>query len=105
MNPFSYLCFMFVCHTVLSVPYNLVVICWERGDPLALLYVMFSCVFVTFPYGVLGQVWFLIVSIHDLCLPPYFTFTINRLYNSLNVFSIRVENSVNPDQMTSPDTG
>ena len=37
-----------------------------------LLYVMFSSVFVTFPYGVLGQVWYLIVSIPDLCLLPYF---------------------------------
>ena len=30
--------------------------------------IMFSCVFVTFPYGLLGQVWYLIVSIPDLCL-------------------------------------
>ena len=28
---------------------------------MALVYVMFSCVFVTFPYGVLGQPWYLIV--------------------------------------------
>ena len=27
-----------------------------------------SCLFVTFAYGVLGQVWYLIVSIPDLCL-------------------------------------
>ena len=39
---------------------------------LALLYVMFSCAFVTFPYGFLGQVWYLIVSITDLCLLSYF---------------------------------
>ena len=32
----------------------------------------FSCVLVTFPYGVLGQVWYLIVSIPDLFLLPYF---------------------------------
>ena len=37
-----------------------------RAEVLALLCVMFSCVFVTFPYGVLGQVWYLIVSIPDL---------------------------------------
>ena len=43
----------------------------KRVDLLALLYVVFSCVFVTFPYGVLGQVWYLIVSIQDLCLLPY----------------------------------
>ena len=31
-----------------------------------------SCAFVTFPYGVLGQVWYSIVSIPDLCLLSYF---------------------------------
>ena len=30
-------------------------------------FVMFNCVFVTFPWGILGQVWYLIVSIPDLC--------------------------------------
>ena len=60
-----------VCHVVLSVDCRLVVTCWVRADLLALLYVMFSCVFVTFPCGVLGQVWYLIVSIPDLCLLPY----------------------------------
>ena len=35
----------------------------EKGDLLTLFYVMFACVFVTFPYGVLGQVWYLIVLI------------------------------------------
>ena len=42
-------------------------------DFLALMFVMFSCVFATYPYGVPGQVWFLIVSISDtcICLPPY----------------------------------
>ena len=49
------------CHTVLSVPYSLVVTCWERAHRLALLYVTFFCLFVTFPYGILGQVWKLIV--------------------------------------------
>ena len=33
---------------------------------------MFYCVFVTFPCGVIGQVWYLIVSIPDLCLLTYF---------------------------------
>ena len=40
---------------------------------MAPLYVMFSCVFVTFPYFILGQMWYLIVSIPDLCHLPYFT--------------------------------
>ena len=40
----------------------------KKIDLMALLYVMFSCAFVTFPYSVLGQVRCLIVSIPDLCL-------------------------------------
>ena len=55
----------------MSVSCSLLVTCLERADLLALLHVMFSCIFVTFPYGVLGQVWYLIVSIPDLCLPSY----------------------------------
>ena len=39
------------------------------------LYLMVSCVFVTFPYDVLGEVWYLIVSIPDICLLPYFNLT------------------------------
>ena len=50
------------------VPFSLVVTCWERAVLLALLYVMFSCAFVTFAYGVLGQVWYLIVSNAPLSL-------------------------------------
>ena len=37
-----------------------------------LLLVMFNCVFVTFPPGILGQVWYLIASIPDLCRLSYF---------------------------------
>ena len=36
-----------------------------------LLFVMFRCVFVTFPCGILGEVWFLI-SIPDLCRLSFF---------------------------------
>ena len=76
----SLLLFLFrVCHAVLSVPCSLVATCWETADLLALLCVMFSCVFVTFPYGVFGQVWYLIVSIPDLCLLPYFVRNVGYL--------------------------
>ena len=61
------------CLLVLSVPCSLVVTCWERADLLVPLCVIFSCVFVTFPYGVLCQVWYLIVSIPDRWLLPYLT--------------------------------
>ena len=60
--------FVFLC--------SLVVTCWKRADLLALLYVMFSSVFVTFfvtfPYAVLGQICYFIVSIPDLCLLFYY---------------------------------
>ena len=36
--------------------------------------VMFNCVFVTFLWDILGQVWYLIVSIPDLCRLSYFNF-------------------------------
>ena len=46
-----------------SVYCCLVVTCMERADLLALV-VMSNCEF--FPIGILGQVWYLIVSIPDL---------------------------------------
>ena len=49
----------------------LVVTCWERADLLALVGDVY-CIFVTFPYGILGQVWYLIVSFPDLCHLFYF---------------------------------
>ena len=36
------------------------------------LFYFFNVLFITFPYGVLGHVWYLIVSIPDLCLLVYF---------------------------------
>ena len=42
-----------------------------KGWPLDSL-VVFSGTFVTFPYDVLGQVWYLFESIPDLCLLSYF---------------------------------
>ena len=57
-----------VCHAFLSVHCSLGVTCWKMASVLILLYVMFYGVLVTFPYGVLGQVWYLIESIPDLCL-------------------------------------
>ena len=56
----------------MSVPCSLVITCWERAGLLALLCVMFSCVFVTFSYDVLGQVWHLVQLIPDLYFLPYF---------------------------------
>ena len=58
-----------VCHAFASVHCCLVVTFWERAW---LLLVMFNCVFVTFPCGILDQVWYLNVSIPDLCRLSYF---------------------------------
>ena len=35
-------------------------------------FVVSNCEFIHFPIGVLGQVWYLIVSISDLCTLTYF---------------------------------
>ena len=52
-----------LCHTVMSVSCSLVVTCRKRADLLAFLYVMFSCVCVTFLLGVQGKVLYVIVLI------------------------------------------
>ena len=51
------------CHIVLSVLCNLVVTCLEKTDLLTHMCVLVSCVYVTFPHGVLNQVWCLIFFI------------------------------------------
>ena len=56
---------VYLCYAVLSIPCSLLVTCAEGTDPLALMCFVFSCVFVIFPYGVPGQVWYLMVSIPD----------------------------------------
>ena len=43
-----------------------------KGLTSLLSFVMFYCIFVTFSCGILGQVWYLIVSIPDLCHLDYF---------------------------------
>ena len=65
-----FLCFTFV-FIILSCLFH-VIVCCKRADLLALLCVMFPCVFVILPYGVSDQVWYLIDSISDLCLRHYF---------------------------------
>ena len=49
-----------VSQALASVHCCLVVTCWERIDPLALVGDVY-CIFVTFQCGILGQVWYLIV--------------------------------------------
>ena len=60
-----------VCHAFASVHCCLLVTCWERADLLTLVCYVY-CDFVTFPFGTMGKVWYLIVSIPDPCCPIYF---------------------------------
>ena len=56
------------CVVMLSRPF-IAALCSPAAKGLAywLLFVMFNCVFVNIPCGILGQVWYLIVSIPGLC--------------------------------------
>ena len=64
-------CLVFAMCLCASVYMCFVVTCWERADLLALVCGA-CCEFVTFPIVILGQVWYLIVSIPDLCALTYF---------------------------------
>ena len=64
--------FCFMCFSCFSTVYCcLVVTCWESADLLTILGDVY-CIFVTFPYGMLGQVWYLVVSFPDLYRLAYF---------------------------------
>ena len=59
--------FCVLCFLCFGVFYCcLVVTCWERADHMALVGDVY-CIFVTFPCGILGQVWYLIVPFPDFC--------------------------------------
>ena len=82
--------FQGVYHDFLSVYCSFVVTCWEMVERLALLYVMFSCCFFpfVFSFGGLVQVWYLIVSISDLCTLTYF------LFNNIALTQYRIDTKV-----------
>ena len=70
MDHFCYLCLVFVMLSRLFIA-----ALWSpagKGLTYSLSFVMFNCVFVTFPCGFLGRMWYLIVSIPDLCHLSYF---------------------------------
>ena len=60
-----------VCYAFASVHCSHVVTCWEKADLLALVG-DFYLIFVTFPFDILGQTWYLIVSFPDLYPLSYF---------------------------------
>ena len=59
------------CHAFASVHCCLVVTCRERADLLALVCDVY-CDFIAFPFGILGQVWYLIYQFPDPCCLSYF---------------------------------
>ena len=72
MDHLCYLCYLLV-FVMLSCLF--IAALWSstgKGLTSWLLFVMFNCVFVTFSCGILVQVWYLIVSIPDLCHLSYF---------------------------------
>ena len=71
-----------VTYAFASVHCCLVVTCLERDVLLALVGDVY-CSFVTFQYGILRQVWYLIVSFPDLCRRSYFYWSL-QVRHSLN---------------------
>ena len=85
-------CVSCVSHAFASIHCCLVVTCWERADILALVGYVY-CIFVTFLCGILDQVWYLIVSIPDLCRLSYFyclNFKVSTFFLISNIFFINI---------------
>ena len=61
---------------------------------------MFNSVFVTFPCGILGQVWYLIVSIPDLCQLSCLVEAYKAVFAGVFSFSLKVF-SVGPQTVKS----
>ena len=66
----DHLCYF--CIVFVMISRLLIAALWsppEKGLDSWLSFVVLHYVFFTFPFGILGQVWYLIVSIPDLCQP------------------------------------
>ena len=65
---------VYLCYTVFSALYSIVIPFSERADPLALLCVVFSCfvLFCHFPIWYSGSGMVLDIAIPDICLHLYF---------------------------------
>ena len=79
MDHLCYLCLVFV-----GLSHLFIAALWSpagKGLVAWLSLVKSNCAFVAFPCGILDQVWYLIVSILDLCHLSYFEIRLN--YNFL----------------------
>ena len=70
-----FFCLVFVMPLCMSVNLYLVVTYWERTGLLALVCGV-SLLVCHFSIGILGQVWYLIVLIPDICTLTYFYFLV-----------------------------
>ena len=81
MDHLCYLCLVFVMLSRLFIA-----ALWSpagKGLTSWLLFVMSYCDFVTFPCGILDQVWYLTVLVPDRCCLSYFVFTCFRVCSLL----------------------
>ena len=85
-----FMCYICLYYVVLSIHCNIMITCCERADLLVHLCVVFSYAFVTFPYGVPGHVWNLIVLITNLWLPLCFNKLddYNKVYEDVSVWML-----------------
>ena len=86
----------FVCLVFLMLSRLFIAALWSRagkGLTSLILLVMFIVFFFTFPCGILGQVWYLIVSFPDLCRLSYFdtSLTTNNKNNSVEMLAISLK--------------
>ena len=61
-----------------------------KGRTSWLSFVMFNCVFVSFQCGILGQVWYLIESIPDLC---HLSYSIKEQTNPWTILNFEFQSS------------
>ena len=69
---YVFFCLAFAMPLCASVYMCLVITCWERKGLTSWLSFVESNCECHFPFGILCQVWYLIVSIPDLCILTYF---------------------------------
>ena len=87
---------MFLCLVFLMLSRLLIAALWspaEKGLTTWLLLVMFIVFFVTYPCGILGQVWYLIVSLPDLCRLSYLSVVKINGYSIIVLFVVSILNS------------
>ena len=80
-----FFCLAFAMPLCVSVYMCLVVTCWERADLLGLVcgFLLWVC---HFPIGIFGQLWYLIVSIPDLCTLTYLLYIYSARIEQFRIF-------------------